>query len=105
MNENLSICAYDNIVMAPEIKAIMPDVLIKYLIELILSESWQKCSKQLLILETEELNGHDIQNIYHIGVEANLRDTRKIFGVKPINCMLEILNSHGNYQMQLCKTI
>lgn len=97
-----STCSYHSLSVSPEIKAILPDIMVNYLWELVLGSDWQKYEKQFFVLEATKLSGRSIQDIYHVGEGGNLMDRRRVYGVEPINCKLQIVNFQGNYQMQLC---
>ncbi len=91
--------------VSPDIKAILPDVLIEYLWKLALSESWREYEEQLFILKTGELSGRNIQDIYHVCNYGDSMDTHRVYGVEPVNCKLQVLNSQNGYQMQLCGSV
>lgn len=95
----------DTLSVSPDIKAILPDVLIEYLWKLVLSENWREYEEQLFILKAGELSGRNIQDIYHICNYGSSIDTRRVYGVEPVNCKLQILNSQDGYQMQLCRSV
>ena len=102
MSKNPPVCNNDNLLVSPDIETILPEVLIEYLWKLVLCENWQNYERQIFILETGELSGRKIQNIYHIGDYDNSTDTRRVYGVEPVNCKLQVLNSPDGYQMKLC---
>lgn len=104
MNKNIIVDNF-NLSVSPGIKFMLPDVLIEYLWKLALGDSWQTYESQLFILEPGELSGRKIQDIYHICNCNNSIDTRRVYGVEPVNCKLQVSNSKGNYQMQLCLNI
>ena len=96
----------DTLSVSPNIKAILPDVLIEYLWKLVLSENWKECEEQLFILKAGELSGRNIQDIYHVcNYGSPSIDTRRVYGVEPVNCKLQILNFQNVYQMQLCRDV
>lgn len=95
----------DTLSVSPDIKAILPDVLIEYLWKLALSESWKEYEEQLFILKTGELSGQNIQDICHVCNYGDSMDTRRVYGVEPVNCTLQILNFQNGYQMQLCRDV
>ena len=84
-----------------DIKAIVPDVLIEYLWKLALNDSSPANEEQLFILETGELNGRKVQDIYHAVDYGDSIDMRRIYGVEPINCNIQICVSNNGFQMQL----
>lgn len=104
-SKNISAHGNGNLSVSPDIKAILPEVLIEYLWKLVLREGWQDYEKQLFTLEAGELSGRNIQDIYHICDYSNLIDKHRVYGVEPINCKLQVLNSKGSYQMRLCENV
>ena len=84
------------------IEAYLPDVLIEYLWKLVLCKDWRNYNEQLLILETAKLGGRDVQDIYHVCGNCTASDTHRIFGIKPVDCQLQILGSPDSYEMQFC---
>ena len=105
MSSNVSVPSNRSLITSPETKAILPDVLIEYLWKLVLNGKRDACEKQLFMLQSGKLSGRDIQDIYHICDHSNLPDIRRVYGVKPVNCMLQVIYSGNDYQMQLCATI
>lgn len=93
MSENLSV--------SPGIKALLPDVLIDYLSKLVICEDRKNDERQLIILEAGELSGRSVQNIYHVCNEQGPIKARRVFGVAPVNCKLQVLYAHTHYQMEL----
>jgi hypothetical protein len=89
--------------VASNIKVILPDILVDYLWKLALENNWQNCEKQSFILEIGKLSGQSIQNIYHVSDGDNSMDKRQVYGIEPVSCKLQVLNSQGSYQMQLCR--
>ena len=87
--------------VSPDVRATLPETLIEYIWELALSDDWKYCDRQSMILKAVALNGRNIQDIYHVCDYDNVTDKRRVYGVKPITCKIEIFNSHGRYQMQL----
>lgn len=103
MSKNVTAYAKDSLSVSPDIRAILPDIMIDYLWELALNSNWRRYESQTFELEAGELSGHVIQkNVYHTGYGSNPMDKRRVYGVDPVNCILQVVNSHGNYQMQLC---
>lgn len=102
---NKAVSVYENsrLSVSPDIKALLPEVLIAYLWKLALCEDWQGNEKILLTLKAEELSGRNIQAIYCTCDNGISIDKRRVYGVPPINCSLQIFYSYGSYQMQLCK--
>ncbi len=87
--------------VSSDIKAILPEALIEYLWSIALCGDWQKYDRQSVILKAAKLNGRHIQDIYHVCDHDNTTDRRRIYGIEPVNCNVQILNSNGKYQMQL----
>ncbi len=87
--------------VSPDVRVTLPETLIEYIWGLALSDDWKYCDRQSVILRAVELNGRKIQDIYHVCDYDNTTDKRRVYGVEPISCKVEILNSHGRYQMQL----
>lgn len=94
-------CGNNNLSVSLDIRAILPDIMVNYLWELALGSDWQRYEKQSFVLEAGELSGRGIQDIYHVGDSGNSIDKRRVYGVEPINCKLQVVNFQGNYQMQL----
>lgn len=88
--------------VSSEVKNIIPDVLIDYLWTLVLGEDWQTDQRQLLILEAGKLSGRDVQDIYHLHDTDSFTDTRRVYGIEPTSCKIQVLNSQNSYQMSLC---
>lgn len=101
-SENPLICSKDNLSVSTDIRAILPDIMVNYLWQLALCGDWQKYEKQSFVLEAGELSGWSIQDIYHVCDSGNSMDKRRVYGVDPINCKLQVVNSQGIYQMKLC---
>lgn len=95
-----SICSNDSLFVSPEIKAALSDILVDYLWQLALCDGWKSYEKQSFVLEIGELSGRGIQEIYHAADGGNSMDKRRVYGVEPVNCNLQIVNSRGNYQMR-----
>lgn len=94
---------YKNIFsVSPEVEALLPDALIDYLWKRALCEEWQNHEKQLFLLQSGELGGRKMQDIYHTCYCGNSMDTRRVYGVEPVNCTLQVFNSQNRYQMSLC---
>ena len=105
MNSNVSVPASGNLMVLPEIKVIVPDALIEYLWNLVLNGKWYASEKQSFMLQSGKLSGRDIQDIYHTCDNSNSPDIRRVYGVKPVDCALQVLHFGGDYQMQLCANI
>ncbi|MFT4004712.1 MAG: hypothetical protein QM683_03305 [Lacrimispora sp.] len=101
-SKNPPVCGNDNLSVSTGIRAILPDIMVNYLWELALCGDWQKYEKQSFVLEAGELSGRGIQDIYHVCDGTNSMDKRRVYGVEPVNCRLQVVNSQGSYQMQLC---
>lgn len=102
MSKNTLTCDNDNLLVSDEIKTILPDVLIGYLWKLVLCQEWRNYEEQLFILEVGELSGRGIQKIYHVGYNGNSMDIRRVYGVEPVACKLQVFNYCSTYKMQLC---
>ena len=94
-----------NLLTSSEIEALLPGVLIEYLWNLVLNEKLCAYETQSLVLKSGKLSGRDIQDIYHVCDNGNSTDIRRVYGVEPVNCKLQVLKSKEDYQMQLCKTV
>lgn len=42
-----------------------------------------------------------LQDIYHVCNGGNSMDKRRVYGVEPVNCKLQVVNLQGSCQMQL----
>ena len=84
-----------NIMIAPEIKTILPQVLIDYLCNLLPSNENGSHSEQIFELCPDKLNGQRIQNIFYCD------NRRRVFGFSPVSCKLRVINSADQYQMML----
>ena len=81
--------------VSPEVKALLPDVLIEYLSSLALADEFKAHAVQIFALSPAELGGRQIQHVFHA-------DTlKRIFGFQPLSCTLCVLNDVGSYQMVL----
>ncbi len=87
--------------VSPDVRAFLPETLIEYIWELALSGDWKYYDRQSMILKAVDLSGRKIQDIYHVSDYDNAAEKRRVYGVEPITGKVEILNSHGRYQMQL----
>ena len=105
MNRNVPVSTNRDLMVSPEIKAILPDVLIEYLWQLVLNGKWTTSEKQSFMLQPGKLSGRDIQEIYHTCGNRNSQDVRRVYGVNSMNCVLQVLHSGDDYQMQLCENI
>ena len=96
--------AQDNhsISVSTDIQAVLPDIMVKYLLELALREDRQTVEKQLFVLEAGELSGRSVQDIYHFCDNGNLSDRRRVYGIEPVNCKIQVIKSQNLCQMQLC---
>ena len=104
-NSKVSVPANGSLMISPEIKAFLPDVLIEYLWKIVLNGKWKAYEKQSFILQSEKLSGRDVQDIYHMYDNNNSPDIRRVYGVKPVNCTLQVFDSGGCYKMQLYTNI
>ena len=103
-SKNPQVCENDNLSVSADIETILPDVLIEYLWKLALCNNWQDYEQQIFILESGELSGRKTQDIYHVGDYGNSPDTRRVYGVEPVNCKLQVINSPNGYRMKLCES-
>jgi hypothetical protein len=81
------------------VRSILPDVLVKYLWQLALSDEFRTCENQTFMLEPRELGGRDVQDIFHSYELSSFGEWRSVFGITPVKCKLRILNSEDGYQM------
>jgi len=91
----------DSLSVSTDVKAILSDIMVNYLWKLVLCGDWRNYEKQSFVLETGKLSGRSIQKIYHVCDDCNSMDKRRVYGVEPVNCKLQVVNSQGNYQMKL----
>lgn len=87
--------------VSPDVRGTLPETLIEYIWELALSDDWKYYDRQSMILKAVDLNGRKIQDIYHVCDYDNATEKRRVYGVEPISCKLQILNLNGRYEMQL----
>lgn len=99
-SENPPMCSKDNWSVSTGIRAILPDIMVNYLWEIALWGDWRNEEKQSFVLEAGKLSGRDIQDIYHVCIGGNSMDKRRVYGVDPVNCKLQVVNYQGSYQMQ-----
>jgi len=104
-NDYMSVQANENLMASPEIKAILPGVLIEYLWKLVLNGKWNAYEKQSFMLQSGKLSGCDIQDIYHTCDNGDSPDIRRVYGVIPVDCVLQVVHFGSDYQMQLCANI
>ena len=102
MNKNVSVSNNISVSVSRDIKALLPDVLIEYLWKLVLCRDLQNREQQTFVLKTGELGGQRIQDIRHVCDNGNLIDTRRVYGVEPVNCSLQVYPSQEGYRMKLC---
>lgn len=91
-----------NVLVSPEVRALLPDVLIDYLWKLALCENWRGLAEQRFVLEAGELGGRDVQDILHAGGQRTAADTRRVYGVEPVDCTLLVLRAGSGHRMTLC---
>ena len=96
----ITMTAIKNLYVSADVKTVIPDVMIKYIWELALYGDWQNDERQLFVLEAGELGGRSIQDIYHYHDNGNSIGSRRVYGVEPVNCRIEIVDSHTVYQMK-----
>ena len=101
-NNQASIYARADLSVSPEIKSILPDVLVEYLWQMALGGNWQQHDQQLFVLESVELCGRKIQDIRHFCDDDIATDKRRIYGVEPICCRLQVQLSPEVCRMALC---
>jgi len=85
----------ENLWVSPDVKSVLPDILIDYLYRLALSCGNSRYKLQTFELDPGRLGGQSIQNILHMD------KPHRIFGVTPVSCKLCVLNSAGRYEMIL----
>lgn len=83
------------------VKRILPKALIDYLWKLAVCENRQAYESQSFILEPRKLGGRNVQDIFHICDFDRSKEYRRVFGIEPVDCKLQVLNLQGNYQMLL----
>ena len=105
MNSNVSVSGDGNFMASPEIEAILSDVLIEYLWKLVLNGKWNNCEEHSFMLQPGKLSGREVQDIYHTCGNSSSQDIRRVYGVMPVNCMVQVLHFGSDYQMQLCANI
>jgi len=81
--------------VAPDVRVLLPDVLIDYLCGLALSAAYQDREEQTFVLSPAELGGRSIQNIVH------LDEMRRVFGIEPVSCKLCVRAMDAGYAMTL----
>lgn len=85
------------------VKKILPEALIDYLCKLAAREDLQAYKSQSFILEPRKLGGRNVLDIFHLCDFDRSKECRRVFGIEPVDCKLQVLNFQGNYQMLLCK--
>lgn len=84
-----------NISVSPEVKAILPDVLIDWLCKLVISEEDRKNPVQTFALTLEKLGDYSVQNIRYAD------KLRRLFGFPPVTCNLQVRRCNNQYQMEM----
>ena len=84
-----------NIQVSPDVKTILPDVLIEYLCGLALSKEYEDYSPQTFSLHSGKLGGQNIQDIIHLG------ELHRVFGFTPVDCKLNLSSTGDVYKMTL----
>ena len=84
-----------NILVALDVKTILPEVLIDYLCNLVSADENIDYGEQAVELTSDVLSGRSIQNIFH-GEKRH-----RVFGFEPVNCKLHIMKSPDQYTMML----
>lgn len=90
--------------VSSEIKKRLPEVLIEYLWKLALNDRYLGYVCQCFNLKPAELGGRDILDIDHICNLDQLAETRRVFGMEPVGCRVQVLNSPDGYEMLLCQS-
>jgi len=104
-NKNVAVQKGGHLLASSQARALLPDVLIEYLWKHVLNEGWCAFKEQFFVLKPGKLGGRGIQEIYHVCGNDGSTDVRRVYGVEPVECMLQVLHSQGDYQMQLCASL
>lgn len=83
------------LLVSPNVVALLPDVMIDYLWKLALDDGYREYEEQTFTLEPAKLGGQMIQVI------SRTDDCKRVFGVDPVQCKLRVLHSADCYQMAL----
>ena len=81
--------------VSPEVKSVLPDVLIEYLYSLICVEKTKPEEMYLFELTPRDINGNIAQNILHRNA------LRLVFGFIPVEVKISIRKVANLYQMQI----
>ncbi len=84
-------------IVAPEIKAMLPQVLIDYLWGLIQADSDKESKEQTFTLVPGSLGGREIQDILHTC--GNSSAWHRVFGIVPLRCEIQINNDNKSWYM------
>ncbi|QAT60177.1 MULTISPECIES: hypothetical protein [Tissierellales] len=90
-----------NLIVSPDVKKILPDVLIEYLWKLVLSNERSTNESQSFALEVGELSGRNVQDILHAYNFGRSIGKHRVFGLEPVCCKLRVSRSQNGYQMSL----
>ena len=85
----------DNLLVSAEVRALLPDALIRYLYDLASSGGHCDCDEQTFALSPDELGGRSIQSIVYGG------ERRRVFGFTPVRCYLCMMYAAGRWVLTL----
>lgn len=84
-----------NITISPDVKALLPDVLIDWLCKLAATSEFQAVRTSMLVLTSSTLNGRNVQDIQYGGTQ------RRLFGFPPVTCKLQLLGTDHQPRMAI----
>lgn len=84
-------------IITPEIKAMLPQVLIDYLWGLMQADSYKESKDQTFTLVPGSLSGREIQDILHTC--GNSSAWHRVSGIVPVRCEIQINNDKENWYM------
>lgn len=83
------------------VKSILPDALIEYLWKIVLGGDWGVGESRWLTVKANKLSGRDVLDILFEDGGGREREYRRVFGVDPLNCKLQVQHTPDSYEMLL----
>ena len=87
-------------VLSKEVESKLPKVLIEYLFSLIKLDKEVLGDRHIFQLRNNQLNGREVQDIFHIGENKNCAEHR-VFGFVPVNMSIKAILKNTRCYMAL----
>lgn len=85
------------ITVSPEVKALLPGVLIDWLCGVVNTDALAQSPAQTITLSQGLLGGQTVQDIHYANTE------KRVFGFPPVTCTLRLIRRNHHYLMALAK--